>query len=201
MGKTRFSSLDVTIAVRDLRSKALGLRVANVYDINARTYLIKLARPVSTSSIFSPFCNFNSGLDRELEIEKFKFVANVARINTNNYKRANRANIMHWTGSKSVSHAGEWRALSLDKVLARQERRALRVLHEGRGRVNMHMYDLSSSTFSPLAAVTKAHPHQETGRSAPARHGSRRRVHIRRGQCAVSLDYGALRCGTYCCHS
>jgi predicted ribosome quality control (RQC) complex YloA/Tae2 family protein len=45
MGKTRFSSLDVTIAVRDLRSKALGLRVANVYDINARTYLIKLARP------------------------------------------------------------------------------------------------------------------------------------------------------------
>lgn len=84
MGKTRFSSLDVTIAVRDLRSKALGLRVANVYDINARTYLIKLARPVSTISIFSPLCNFNSGLDRELEIEKFKFVAKVARINPNN---------------------------------------------------------------------------------------------------------------------
>ena len=49
MGKTRFSSLDVAVAVRDLRSKALGLRVANVYDINARTYLVKLARPVSNA--------------------------------------------------------------------------------------------------------------------------------------------------------
>lgn len=67
MGKTRFSSLDVTIAVRDLRAKALGLRVANVYDINARTYLIKLARPVR-SSRFDPRCNLNSGLDRELKL-------------------------------------------------------------------------------------------------------------------------------------
>ncbi len=59
MGKTRFSSLDVTIAVRDLRAKALGLRVANVYDINARTYLIKLARPVRIYSAADAVWNFN----------------------------------------------------------------------------------------------------------------------------------------------
>lgn len=82
MGKTRFSSLDVTIAVRDLRSKALGLRVANVYDINARTYLIKLARPVSTRCIGSSLELFLGWIANwKLNLKKFKFVANIAPIN------------------------------------------------------------------------------------------------------------------------
>lgn len=43
--KSRFSSLDVRRAVSDLRGKVLGLRVANVYDLNKKTYLLKVVRP------------------------------------------------------------------------------------------------------------------------------------------------------------
>jgi predicted ribosome quality control (RQC) complex YloA/Tae2 family protein len=45
MGKTRFTSLDVRCAVRDIKTKILGMRVANIYDLNNRTYLFKLAKP------------------------------------------------------------------------------------------------------------------------------------------------------------
>jgi predicted ribosome quality control (RQC) complex YloA/Tae2 family protein len=45
MGKTRFTSLDVRCLVRDIKTKIVGLRVANVYDLNNRTYLFKLAKP------------------------------------------------------------------------------------------------------------------------------------------------------------
>ncbi|PRP86190.1 nuclear export mediator factor Nemf-like [Planoprotostelium fungivorum] len=43
--KSRFTSLDVTSVVKCLRDEILGLRVANIYDINGKTYLLKLARP------------------------------------------------------------------------------------------------------------------------------------------------------------
>ena len=43
--KTRFSLADVRAMVRDLRASALGMRVVNVYDIDAKTYLVKLALP------------------------------------------------------------------------------------------------------------------------------------------------------------
>lgn len=45
MVKSRFTTADVRAAVRDLRGRVLGLRVVNVYDINEKTYLIKLANP------------------------------------------------------------------------------------------------------------------------------------------------------------
>jgi len=45
MPKTRFNSSDVRAMVRDLRGLALGLRVLNVYDVDSKTYLIKLANP------------------------------------------------------------------------------------------------------------------------------------------------------------
>eukprot|EP01089_Gocevia_fonbrunei_P001183 TRINITY_DN11108_c0_g1_i1.p1 TRINITY_DN11108_c0_g1~~TRINITY_DN11108_c0_g1_i1.p1 ORF type:complete len:480 (+),score=91.74 TRINITY_DN11108_c0_g1_i1:36-1475(+) len=41
----RFTSLDVCNIVADLRSKILGLRVANIYDLNSKTYQLKLAKP------------------------------------------------------------------------------------------------------------------------------------------------------------
>ncbi|KAL6040267.1 Nuclear export mediator factor NEMF, partial [Balamuthia mandrillaris] len=41
----RFSSLDTHAMVCDLRSKVVGLRVANVYDLAPKTYLFKLALP------------------------------------------------------------------------------------------------------------------------------------------------------------
>jgi predicted ribosome quality control (RQC) complex YloA/Tae2 family protein len=43
--KTRFTSFDVGAAVKCLRSSLIGMRVANVYDLNPKTYLIKLAKP------------------------------------------------------------------------------------------------------------------------------------------------------------
>ncbi|TKR80542.1 hypothetical protein L596_014600 [Steinernema carpocapsae] len=42
--KNRFTTLDVAASVNDLQS-ALGMRVVNVYDLDSRTYLIKLQKP------------------------------------------------------------------------------------------------------------------------------------------------------------
>lgn len=41
----RFTALDLRRAVRDMQSKVVGFRIANIYDINGRTYLLKLAQP------------------------------------------------------------------------------------------------------------------------------------------------------------
>ena len=45
MPKGKFSASDVRAMVRDLRESVLSWRVANVYDLDARTYLVKLAMP------------------------------------------------------------------------------------------------------------------------------------------------------------
>jgi predicted ribosome quality control (RQC) complex YloA/Tae2 family protein len=42
--KERFSTIDVFAAVEYFNRKLLGMRVANVYDIDTKTYLLKLAR-------------------------------------------------------------------------------------------------------------------------------------------------------------
>ena len=47
MPKTRFSSLDVRAIATQLQNTIVGYRIANVYDINAKTYLLKLAKPDS----------------------------------------------------------------------------------------------------------------------------------------------------------
>lgn len=41
--KTRMTAADIAAEVACLRASCLGRRVANVYDTNARTYLIKLS--------------------------------------------------------------------------------------------------------------------------------------------------------------
>eukprot|EP01117_Protostelium_nocturnum_P006408 TRINITY_DN2310_c0_g4_i1.p1 TRINITY_DN2310_c0_g4~~TRINITY_DN2310_c0_g4_i1.p1 ORF type:complete len:1128 (-),score=530.66 TRINITY_DN2310_c0_g4_i1:37-3420(-) len=43
--KSRFTSLDVTSVVKCLNEEIIGLRVANIYDINPKTYVLKLAKP------------------------------------------------------------------------------------------------------------------------------------------------------------
>ena len=45
--KVRFTSLDVRAMVLSLEQTILGYRVANVYDINPKTYLLRLAKPDS----------------------------------------------------------------------------------------------------------------------------------------------------------
>ncbi|EAR88515.1 fibronectin-binding protein A, amine-terminal protein (macronuclear) [Tetrahymena thermophila SB210] len=42
--KVRLTSLDITALVTELKQKLIGLRVSNIYDINQKTYLFKLAR-------------------------------------------------------------------------------------------------------------------------------------------------------------
>ncbi len=42
--KQRFDSLDVTVIVRELRQALVGLRVANIYDLDHKSYLFKLAQ-------------------------------------------------------------------------------------------------------------------------------------------------------------
>lgn len=45
MVKLQFSAMDVTAQVAELRSKLVGLRLQNVYDISPKTYLFKLSKP------------------------------------------------------------------------------------------------------------------------------------------------------------
>ena len=44
MGKSRMTVLDVKASVASLRNQLLGARVANVYDLDAKTYLLKCAK-------------------------------------------------------------------------------------------------------------------------------------------------------------
>ena len=43
--KTRFSTLDLVSQVSHLRSTAVGMRVNQVYDVDHKTYLIRLQKP------------------------------------------------------------------------------------------------------------------------------------------------------------
>jgi predicted ribosome quality control (RQC) complex YloA/Tae2 family protein len=45
MPKTRLTSLDVHVLVTNVRAQFLGLRLANLYDLGPRTYLLKFHRP------------------------------------------------------------------------------------------------------------------------------------------------------------
>lgn len=42
--KTRFNTLDLQAVLRELRPRLIGMRVSNVYDVDRRTYLLKMAR-------------------------------------------------------------------------------------------------------------------------------------------------------------
>ncbi|XP_064403966.1 ribosome quality control complex subunit NEMF-like isoform X2 [Halichondria panicea] len=42
--KEKFTTIDLFAVLRELRERLLGMRVANVYDIDQKTYLIKLAK-------------------------------------------------------------------------------------------------------------------------------------------------------------
>jgi len=42
--KNKFNSLDVVREVRELREKLVGMRLANLYDMDKRTYLLKFAK-------------------------------------------------------------------------------------------------------------------------------------------------------------
>ncbi|XP_013398422.1 nuclear export mediator factor Nemf [Lingula anatina] len=43
--KTRFSTIDIAAVVFEINERFLGMRVVNIYDIDNKTYLIKLAKP------------------------------------------------------------------------------------------------------------------------------------------------------------
>ena len=58
MPKTRFTAADVAAAAACVRASCLGRRVANVYDLNARTFLLKLqaqggAPDTESATVFS----------------------------------------------------------------------------------------------------------------------------------------------------
>eukprot|EP01084_Bolivina_argentea_P026545 49373_1 len=43
MGKGRFTALDVSAMTTSLQELIIGTRIANIYDLNSRTYLIKFS--------------------------------------------------------------------------------------------------------------------------------------------------------------
>lgn len=42
--KVRFTSLDIAAMVAELKSKLLGCRITNIYDLSPSTYLFKMSR-------------------------------------------------------------------------------------------------------------------------------------------------------------
>eukprot|EP00002_Diphylleia_rotans_P021148 TRINITY_DN4117_c0_g1_i6.p1 TRINITY_DN4117_c0_g1~~TRINITY_DN4117_c0_g1_i6.p1 ORF type:complete len:823 (+),score=195.64 TRINITY_DN4117_c0_g1_i6:75-2543(+) len=42
--KSRMSALDIRCSVEELRQRIIGTRVANIYDVNSKTYLLKFSR-------------------------------------------------------------------------------------------------------------------------------------------------------------
>jgi NFACT N-terminal and middle domains len=51
MSKSRFSTTDTKAMVRDIRATLLGQRVANIYDLNDKTYLFKFAVPGKSEKV------------------------------------------------------------------------------------------------------------------------------------------------------
>eukprot|EP01036_Dinobryon_divergens_P053298 gene53298-71256_t len=51
MAKARFTTTDVVAMVRDIRSNILGQRVANIYDLNDKSYLFKFAHPGKSEKV------------------------------------------------------------------------------------------------------------------------------------------------------
>ena len=45
MVKARISALDLRTVVQECRSSLLGLRLANIYDRDGKTYLLKFSKP------------------------------------------------------------------------------------------------------------------------------------------------------------
>uniref|UniRef100_A0ABI7WIV6 Uncharacterized protein n=1 Tax=Felis catus TaxID=9685 RepID=A0ABI7WIV6_FELCA len=43
--KTRFSTIDLRAVLAELNASLLGMRVNNVYDVDNKTYLIRLQKP------------------------------------------------------------------------------------------------------------------------------------------------------------
>ena len=43
--KTRFTTLDLVCELKELSSKLVGMRVNQIYDVDHKTYLIRLQKP------------------------------------------------------------------------------------------------------------------------------------------------------------
>lgn len=42
--KSRFTSIDITALIQELKQRLIGMRVTNIYDVNQKTYLFKFTR-------------------------------------------------------------------------------------------------------------------------------------------------------------
>lgn len=58
--KTKFSSFDVACIVAELKKKIEGLRVVNVYDIDSKSYMIKLGQDVKTMLYIESGCRIHT---------------------------------------------------------------------------------------------------------------------------------------------
>jgi len=68
----RFSSLDINVIVRDLREKLTGLRIANIYDVERKTYLFKLQKPGNLTLSFE----FVKKMKRYTNFRRFQITEN-----------------------------------------------------------------------------------------------------------------------------
>uniref|UniRef100_A0A1I8IR07 Nuclear export mediator factor NEMF n=1 Tax=Macrostomum lignano TaxID=282301 RepID=A0A1I8IR07_9PLAT len=68
--KARFTTLDIVAVVAEISQSCIGLRVSNVYDINNKTYLIRLSKPDHKVTLL-----FESGI--RLHITDFDWPKNI----------------------------------------------------------------------------------------------------------------------------
>ncbi|XP_073465031.1 ribosome quality control complex subunit NEMF-like [Aquarana catesbeiana] len=49
--KNRFNTIDIRAVISELQDSLLGMRVYNVYDVDNKTYLIRLQKPDSKAVV------------------------------------------------------------------------------------------------------------------------------------------------------
>ena len=98
--KERFGTFDVRAMVHNVSQEILGLRAANIYDINNKTYLIKFSKPGSSPACvwalvvpvtsrachrFIFFCFLL--MFRLIDVKKFLLIESGVRFHTTSYMR------------------------------------------------------------------------------------------------------------------
>ncbi len=83
--KQRFSALDISATIAELQPKLQGLRLANVYDINGKTFLFKFQKP---------------------ELKELLLVESGTRIHTTGYVRDKQSTPSGFNTKSCISYIG-----------------------------------------------------------------------------------------------
>lgn len=74
--KNRFSLVDLRAIIASLQKELIGLRLANVYDLNQKTYIFKFAKPDLKVSLLIESGTYNYNL---INNDRYPYAYNTIR--------------------------------------------------------------------------------------------------------------------------